>query len=62
MPPRIPSPFDACLREATSAKAGGRARVGVDATKTLGPPSPSSPPTVGRGDFWKNMSNQLWTP
>ena len=28
----------------------------------LGPPSPSSPPTEGRGDFWKNMFNQLWTP
>ncbi len=27
----------------------------------LGPPSPSSPPTMGRGYFWKNMSNQLWT-
>jgi len=28
----------------------------------LGPPSPFSPPTEGRGDFFKNMSNQLWTP
>ena len=25
------------------------------------PPSPLSPPTEGRGIFWKNMSNQLWT-
>jgi hypothetical protein len=28
--PIIPSPFDACLREAASAKAGGRVRVGED--------------------------------
>jgi hypothetical protein len=44
-----PSPFDACLREAASAKAGGE-RVGVDKQGPFGPPSPSSPPTVGRGD------------
>jgi len=25
-------------------------------------PPPLSPPTEGRGDFWKNMPNQLWTP
>jgi len=38
------------------------ARRGVDKMKTLWSPSPSSPPTEGRGDFWKNISNQLWTP
>ena len=39
-PPIIPSPFDACLREAASAKAGGRVRVGVDKMKTFWSPRP----------------------
>ncbi len=51
--PIIPSPFDG----------GG---YGWGRTKAIwsiiSPPSPSSPPAEGRGDFWKNISNQLWTP
>jgi hypothetical protein len=31
----LSSPFDACLREAASAKAGGRIKVGVDKTNFL---------------------------
>jgi hypothetical protein len=45
----IPSPFDGGGRgHAAQAPA---LRVGVDKMKTYGPPSPSSPPTGGRGEF-----------
>ena len=41
----------------------GRVKVGVDKIKTFRSPLPlPSPPTEGRGIFWKNISNQLWTP
>jgi hypothetical protein len=46
-----PSPFDACLREAASAKAGGRARVGVDNLKTMGSPLPFIPSHREEGRF-----------
>jgi len=54
-PKYIPSPFDACLREAASAKAGGRARVAAGSeslwlgegwTKETDSPSPPSPEGV----------------
>jgi len=42
-------PLDACLREAASAKAGGRIEVGVDMVYS---PSPSPSPAWGEGDNW----------
>jgi hypothetical protein len=43
----ISSPFDACLREAASAKAGGRIKVEVDKDHSP-PPLHPLPPREGR--------------
>jgi hypothetical protein len=47
-----PPPVDACLREAASAKAGGRARVGVDKMKTFWVPPPLRPLPPWGGDIF----------
>jgi hypothetical protein len=44
----IPSPFD-----------GGGCGWGWTKQRPFGPPSPSSPPTEGRGDFWEILQRKL---
>ncbi len=51
-----PLPLNACLREAASAKAGGRAGVGV---LRLGSPSPLSPPARG-GEILRDAGGMEW--
>jgi hypothetical protein len=50
------------LRCLLAGRQGGGWGGGGQNEDLLGPPSPSSPPTEGRGDFGINMSIQLWTP
>jgi hypothetical protein len=54
----IPSPFDACLREAASAKAGGRGRVGVDKTETVWFPLLFIPSLRGEGRSLEKTSEK----